>query len=302
MTWRRLGLLYCPDGTQPLLATHAALPVAVPVDGGDLVRVFFSGRDVTQRSSVGTLLVQLGENPKVVDVTSDPVLVPGIRGTFDDAGVSVGCVVADPAGDRLYYMGWNVGGAVPWRNAIGLAVGDARGGRFSRFSEGPIMDRDPIDPFTLSYPWVLRKGPQDWWMWYGTNLAWGAAKSDMHHVIRTAWSADGIVWRRRPEPIIRPENDQIAVVRPTVLALDGELRMWFACRGFDAYRLGYASSKNWHDWARDDSSAGIVPQSGGWEADAVTYPCVFKAAGEQWLLYNGAGYGATGFGLAVWEG
>jgi hypothetical protein len=34
----------------------------------------------------------------------------------------------------------------------------------------------------------------------------------------------------------------------------------------------------------------------------VTYPCVFKAAGEQWLLYNGAGYGATGFGLAVWEG
>jgi hypothetical protein len=300
MTWRRLGLVYCPDGSQPLLATHAALPVAVPL-AGDIVRVFFSGRDSSQRSSVGTLLLRLAEQPKVLEVTSDPVLVPGARGTFDDAGVSVGCVVSDPSGDRLYYMGWNVGGSVPWRNAIGLAIGDARNGRFDRFSIGPIMDRDPTDPFTLSYPWVLRRNPQEWWMWYGTNLAWGAAKSDMHHAIRTARSTDGIVWQRRLEPPIRPEDDQIAVVRPTVLASDGQLRMWFACRGVGAYHLGYASSGNRHDWVRNDSAAGLTAEPGGWENGALTYPCVFEAAGRRWLLYNGAGYGATGFGLAVWE-
>jgi hypothetical protein len=300
MTWRRLGLVYCPDGSQPLLATHAALPVAVPVES-DVVRVFFSGRDSMQRSSIGTLLIRLAERPILLEVTVEPVLVPGTRGTFDDAGVSVGCVVCDPAGDRLYYMGWNVGGSVPWRNAIGLAIGDACSGRFSRLSIGPIMDRDTIDPFTLSYPWVLRRSEKDWWMWYGTNLAWGAEKSDMHHTIRTARSDDGIVWQRERVPPIIPEYDQIAVVRPTVLASDHGLQMWFASRGFGAYQLGYASSKNWQDWNRKDSDAGLIADSRGWEAGAVTYPCAFKAAGQQWLLYNGAGYGATGFGLAVWE-
>ena len=30
----------------------------------------------------------------------------------------------------------------------------------------------------------------------------------------------------------------------------------------------------------------------------VCYPCVFDWAGETWMLYNGNGYGRTGFGLA----
>ncbi len=299
MAWRRLGLVYRPDGSDPRLMTHAALPVAVPL-GGDIVRVYFSGRDADQRSSVATLLLQLSAPPRVLEMARDPVIAPGVRGAFDDAGVSVGCVVSGPDGDRLYYMGWNVGGSVPWRNAIGLACGDARSGRFERHATGPIMDRDPIDPFTLSYPWVLRRGPNDWRMWYGTNLAWGAEKSDMFHVIRAAHSHDGIVWQRTAEPAIAPEADEIAVVRPTVVEWRGTLRMWFAYRDEGAYRLGHAVSADWRHWTRMDLDAGLSPEAEGWEAGAATYPCVFAANGRHWLLYNGAGYGATGFGLAVW--
>lgn len=300
MAWHRLGLVYRPDGSQPQLATHAALPVAVPLEN-DIVRVFFSGRDKANHSSVGTLLLRLAELPRVLEVARVPVITPGTLGAFDDAGIGVGCVVPDADGDRLYYMGWNVGGSVPWRNAIGLAIGDTRAGRFDRFSMGPIMDRDPVDPFTLSYPWVLRRGQHDWHMWYGTNLAWGAEKTDMLHAIRAARSTDGIVWRRDAEPVVRPEGDQIAVVRPTVMVSDGGLRMWFACRGRGAYRLGFASSTDWQNWVRDDAAAGLTPEPGTWEGNELTYPGVFEAAGRQWLLYNGAGYGATGFGLAVWE-
>ena len=39
----------------------------------------------------------------------------------------------------------------------------------------------------------------------------------------------------------------------------------------------------------------------GWDADAVCYPCVFEHRGGKYMLYNGSGYGRTGFGIAVLE-
>jgi hypothetical protein len=33
----------------------------------------------------------------------------------------------------------------------------------------------------------------------------------------------------------------------------------------------------------------------------ICYPFVFDHAGSRFMLYNGNGYGKTGFGIAVWE-
>ncbi len=299
MAWRRLGQVYQPTGHHPRLMTHAALPFAVPL-GGDLVRVYYSGRDAANRSSVGSLVLRLGDSPLVEDVAPEPVLSPGGVGAFDDAGCGMGCVVTGPDTDRLYYMGWNIGGSVPWRNAIGLAVGDAETGRFERYSAGPIMDRDTVDSFTLSYPWVLRSAPSAWRMWYGTSLSWSAEKSDMHHVIRAAISEDGIHWRRDARVVLAPEANEIAVVRPCVLLTDGHAEMWFARRPDGPYRLGHATSADMDRWRRDGASL-LEPEGDGWEAGALTYPSVFEASGRRWMLFNGNGYGATGIGLAVWE-
>jgi hypothetical protein len=279
------------------LVTHAALPVAVPL-GGDLVRVFYSGRDAANRSSVGTLVLRVGEVPRVEEASPFPVLGPGGTGAFDDAGVGVGCVVGR---DRLYYMGWNVGGAAPWRNAIGLALGDAQVGRFERFSAGPLMDRDPVDPYSLSYPWVLRLGERDWRMWYGTHLRWGTTAAEMRHAIRAAWSRDGIAWQRAAEPCLPPEGEEIATVRPSlVVEAGGGFSMWFARRNADGpYALGRAVSRDGRRWRRE--APGLEAEPAGWEGGAATYPSVFELLGRRWLLWNGAGYGATGFGLAVWE-
>jgi len=302
LAWRRLGLVFAP-GTRamdPALASHAALPVPFPLEG-DLVRVFYSGRDSANRSSLGTVILRLGEEPLLEEADPAPILRPGGTGAFDDAGIGIGSAVADRNGDRLYYMGWNVGGAVPWRNAIGLAHGDARTARFERFSTGPVMDRDPLDPYSLSYPWVLQRGPRDWRMWYGTHQSWGAAKSDMSHAIRGARSADGITWRRDTRLSVPPEGDEIATVRPAVLEREGGgFEMWFARRTEDGpYALGHARSADGRRWRR--APPGLEASAEGWEGGAVTYPAVFEQSGRRWLLYNGAGYGAVGFGLAVWE-
>ena len=300
--WRRLGRVFGgPTAGHPALLTHDALPVPYALDS-DLARIFYSGRDASNRSSVGSIVVRLGEAPRVEEEQAEPVLVPGGKGAFDDAGVGLGSIVTGEDGDRLYYMGWNVGGSVPWRNAIGVAFGSARQARFERRFLGPLLDRSPIDPYSLSYPWVLRLGSADWRMWYGTHLRWGATQADMSHAIRAASSTDGLEWVRDPQVGLAPENAEIATVRPSVIREpDGTFEMCFAARDLAGpYGIGRAASTDGRTWRR--VAPGIAAEAGGWEGGALTYPAVFEQAGRRWLLFNGQGYGATGFGIAVWEG
>ncbi len=74
--------------------------------------------------------------------------------------------------------------------------------------------------------------------------------------------------------------------------------MWFSVRG-DAYRLGYARSRDGLTWERRDAAAGLAPSAAGWDAEMVAYPHVFEHGGRRHMLYNGNGYGATGVGSAV---
>jgi hypothetical protein len=79
---------------------------------------------------------------------------------------------------------------------------------------------------------------------------------------------------------------------------DGDLyRMWFSARG-DAYRIGYAESRDGVQWVRDDAAAGLS-SSGDWDAEMQAYPAVFDHDGDRYLLYNGNDYGRTGVGWAI---
>jgi hypothetical protein len=37
----------------------------------------------------------------------------------------------------------------------------------------------------------------------------------------------------------------------------------------------------------------------GWDSEMIEYPFVFEHDGLRYMLYNGNGYGRSGFGLAV---
>lgn len=298
MRWRKLGRVFVPAGDRPWMRTHAANPVALAIDG-DRHRFYFNGRDASNRSSVGWVEVDMREPTRVLRVSEEPVLSPGVRGAFDDSGCSIGCVVPDGERLRLYYMGWNLGVTVPWRNAIGLAESCDGGLTFERVSPAPIVDRSAVDPFTLSYPWVLREGG-GWRLWYGSNLRWDS-KADMDHRIKSARSRDGLEWERDGRVVIEPsEAGEHAFARPCVVHDPDRYRMWYAYRG-TAYRIGYAESADGERWTRRDREAGIDTTPGTWDAESIEYPCIFDHAGRRYLLYCGDGYGRTGFGLAVLE-
>lgn len=297
MKWRKLGRVFCPDNHAEWMVSHAANPTALD-RGNGCFRIYFSTRDSSNRSSIAWVEIDLREPTKVQSIAKAPPLSPGTIGCFDDSGASIGCIL--PRGDKLwlYYMGWNLGVTVPWRNAIGLAIGNLDGEEFERISPAPVMDRAAVDPYTLSYPWIIEDS-QGLHAWYGSNLAWGKDKADMYHMIKSAVSADGLTWQRDGKVVIEPGNDtDYAFARPCVVR-DGDVyRMWYAYRG-TAYRIGYAESADGLTWKRRDQQVGIDVSPGEWDGDSIEYPCVFEHAGQRYMLYCGDGYGRTGFGIAV---
>jgi hypothetical protein len=301
MPWKRLGVVFLPDGKQAWARSHASLPAPVHI-GGDIFRFFCSSRDADKRSHVGWADIEVSETPRLHAMAHEPVLSPGVDGTFDDSGIGVGCIVEADGTLALYYMGWNLGIRSPWRNAIGVARATAAQSSFERYSPGPIIDRSPEDPYTLSYPCVLRFGAHDWRMWYGSNLAPTVGNTDMRHAIKFASSRDGIHWTRDGATIVGfASESEYALARPSVVRVADRLLMCFTCRG-PHYRLGAASSDDGLTWTRLDPTMGLGPSNDGWESKMTCYPALFWHRDRLWLAYNGNGYGATGFGLAVWEG
>jgi hypothetical protein len=77
--------------------------------------------------------------------------------------------------------------------------------------------------------------------------------------------------------------------------------MWFSYRSGTGtpYRIGYARSDDASSWDLRLQESGIDVSSSGWDSEMIEYPFVFDHKGERFMLYNGNGYGKTGFGLAV---
>jgi len=297
MQWRKLGRVFCPDNEHDWMVSHAANCVAWRLEE-HRYRVFFSTRDRLNRASIGWVEFDLRRPFEVLRRSDRPLLAPGPTGAFDDSGVSLACIVADGGALFLYYTGWNLGVTVPWRNSIGLAI-SRDGLRFERYSPAPVLDRNRVDPFSVSYPFVLPGA--EWRMWYGSNLRWGAEQRDMDHVIKYAIGSGPAEWRPTGDICIGIEDPrEYAFSRPCVIR-DGDVwRMWYSYRG-DAYRIGYAESEDGVRWTRRDAAAGIVPSDSGWDAESIEYPYVFDHGGARYMLYNGNRYGLTGFGLAILE-
>jgi hypothetical protein len=301
MRWQKLGNIFCPDKIHPWMNSHAANPVAQHLHDG-IFKVYFTCRDAENRSYISYAHVDMDNRFKVTYVADEPVLSPGEAGTFDDSGVAMGYLLEVDNRTFLYYLGWNLKVTVPWLNTIGLAIYNNVSKKFEKVSRAPIMDRSDEDPFTISYPSVMYQNGI-YRMWYGSNLKWGKVASDMNHVFKYAESTDGIKWVRSNKIHLNLQHpNEYALSKPFVILEDGVYKMWYSYRGngaIDTYRIGYAESENGFDWFRKDEEAGIDVSETGWDSEMIEYPSVFNYKNRKYMLYNGNGYGKTGFGIAV---
>jgi hypothetical protein len=141
-------------------------------------------------------------------------------------------------------------------------------------------------------------------MWYVSGTGWepkpGTKEPKHYYRIKYAESKDGIHWETKNRVCIDYRHDEYAIARPVVYREGGGYRMWYSFRGGDrAYGIGYGESQEGIHWIRKDDEAGIDVSKEGWDSSMVCYPYVFKHRNQTYMLYNGNGYGKTGFGLAV---
>ncbi|MBC7525082.1 MAG: hypothetical protein H7239_11665 [Flavobacterium sp.] len=309
MNWIKKGLIYVPNKDFDWQQDRAIAPVCDLISD-NVLRIYFSSRDMKGRSTP----IYLDTNPefpeKIISICGNPILNFGPQGSFDDNGILSSSIVNNGNDKYLYYVGWNPRVNVSYHLSIGLAI-SKNGGDFEKYSDGPILDRSPKEPFFNTAPFVLKESEDDWKMWYVSCTGWKMINNypEPLYNVKFAQSNDGINWKR--EAIVAIETDVFAeaVGKPFVFKEDGIYKMIYSYRNSveyrtnpeKSYRLGYAESENGINWVRKDNLIGIKFSSDGWDSIMMEYASSYIFKGKRYLIYNGNGFGESGFGYAILE-
>lgn len=305
-SWQKRGLIYTADQRLPWAKSHAQIPT-VAGRHGNAIRILFSSRDVQNRSWIARLDANADSLSEVLLVHAEPVMQLGKPGAFDDCGMMPSCVIEHNHLHYLYYIGWNVRTTVPYHNAVGLAVSED-GENYRRLFEGPIMDRTAEEPYFCATTCVrIENGI--WRNWYLSCTGWDHidGKVEPRYHLKYAESCDGIHWKREGRIAIDYTNcNEGGVVRASVHRSENLWHMWYSYRAQSdyrtntaaSYRIGYAESSDGLTWLRMDAPPGIKPSDDGWDSFMLAYPEVFELNGKLIMLYNGNGFGSSGFGYA----
>src|SRR5436190_1993115 len=225
MKWVKRGRIFAPAGQRDWVATHAMLPVADNI-GGDIYRIYFSGRDDLNRSLTGYVEIDVNNPQTILNISSEPVLGLGKLGAFDDNGVSPTCLVNRGSEKYLYYFGWNKGSTVRAAEVSGLAISRDGGLTFGRYSRAPIIDRTDREPYLiLVISCILIEG-NTWRMWYDSADEWQNPALPRYN-IKYAHSVDGINWVREGAVSVNYRSDDESRVSRASLLKEGDVyKMW----------------------------------------------------------------------------
>ena len=299
MGWKKMGLIFSPTGQYPWVITHGMLPVADKIND-DLFRIYFSGRDIFNRSRIGYIEIDINEPHKILCLSEHPVLDLGKLGCFDDNGVTPTWIVTHQNKKYLYYFGWNKGSSVRAAEVSGLAISEDGGKTFKRHSAAPIIDRTNTEPYTILVISCILIENGIWRMWYDAADEW--TNNDLpKYNIKYAESIDGIRWQRTglvSVDYMYPGESRVS--RASIVKEDGIYKMWYCYAiGSGGYKMGYAESEDGFKFVRMDDNVGIDVSEKGWDSEMICYPYVFQHEGKKIMLYCGNGYGKTGFGYAT---
>ena len=306
MRWKKLGLVYGPDGSMPWAKSHAMIPTPMRLNE-KVIRVYVTFCDADGIGRPGYVDV-LAKNPcNVLGVSSSPLLELGKPGTFDENGLLT-CAVTDIGNNRLfmYYVGFELGTKIRYRLLTGLAISEDGGNTFSRLSSTPVLERSATELYFRGGPYCLYE-QHKFRLWYVAGSEWIDldGKSMPVYDIRYMESVDGIHWPDRGEVVIAiTEPDEHGFGRPCIIPkVGGGYRMFYSVRRLSlrAYRLGYAESSDGRVWQRMDEKLNLDVTPGSFDSEAIMYAAPIEVDGQLYLFYNGNQFGRDGFAVALLE-
>lgn len=314
MPWLNKGQIFNIDDWKSASGkwTYAQSPQAIVFH--DRVRIYFSSRSKEHESELWISRPRfIDMNLDLTEFLSEPVEVsyaPGDLGQFDEHGIFPFSPVH--VGDEIwaYTTGWSRRASVSVETAIGLMKSND-GITFSRYGLGPVLSSQEHEPFLVCDGFVWHLGRR-WLMWYIFGTKWELVETstgmnaERIYKIGVAWSDDGMHWNRNTGKQIISDylGEGEAQALPSVIQVGNQFQMAFCYRNHvdfrsnpsNAYRLGFASSRDGMSWTRDDSKI-YVPRL-DFDAEMQCYPHLFLINQRRMLLFNGNNFGRDGFGLA----
>ncbi len=292
--------MFVPPGNLPW-ARHSATKPCVLIRSDGTPRVFAGFRDELGVSRPAYIDLDPADPTRVIRVSDKPLLDVGDVGMFDDNGVVPAEVLRHDARVYLYYEGYQLGVKVKFSSYSGLAVSDDDGESFQRYSTVPVMERMENESVIRVVGSVLIESGC-WKTWYtaGSTFvnAHGGSRPcyDMRYVV----SPNELEYRLPGSICLRPQlPNEYRLGRPHVRRVGQEYWMLFSRADRElGYRLGFARSPDGVTWTRDDSELSIHPSGEEWDREMQAYPYLFRAGERTFVIYNGNGYGKTGFGVA----
>lgn len=307
MEWEKKGLIFGPGGKYEWSKSHAQVPVVDLI--GDKWRIYYATRNSQNNSYTSYIEVEAGNPRNILYVHDSPILTLGRLGSFDEHGIMPSSIIDFDGKKYLYYIGWSQRKSVPYQNSIGLAISSDGGRTFEKFSEGPIIGVNHIDPFFTGTIFVLKEDNYCS-AYYLSCVEWKLVneKPEPLYVIKYADSKNGIHWNRNNIRAISFKDEQEGgLVSASVIKRGSKYFMWFGYRKFydfrdnanNSYRIGFATSDDGKNWLRNDDESGIGLSEDGWDSQMISYPNVVESGNKMYLFYNGNHFGKQGFGYAV---
>ena len=306
MTWKKLGRIFCAQSETELMVTGGRTPVPLLLKN-DIYRIFFGAYDHEGRGRIYSLTINISDPQNITSLHTSPLIDMGKTGYYDDNGIIPSCILTKDERIFLYTIGFSLKNKIIFDSAAGLAISKNKGESFEK-KTGPILDRSLYDPCFATSPFIMEDNGL-YRMWYVSCDHWEKLPDTSfrhYYNIKYKESLDGIHWSDKPQIAIDYASPhEYAISRPTVIKNgENDYQMWYSFREQEhvkTYRIGYAVSENGIDWKRKDEDAGIDVSEKGWDSEMICYPYVFVHKQKKYMLYNGNGYGRSGFGLAVWE-
>ncbi len=299
MQWNKKGIIFHD--------CHAQVPI-VDTNHDGFWRIYYSKRLNRGPSLPYYIDVEAGNPAHILFKSSEPILHPGDRGTFDWAGIMPTEILSIGPTKYLFYIGWANRIDVPYHNNVGLAISHNEGKSWEKFSDGPVLATSHREPGYVGTISIIQKNS----IFYGYYLScrkWEeiAGRIEPIYDIKIATSENLIDWTPLNKTAIGLTGDDGGISKASVFQLNNRYYMCYAVRkSFDyrenpahSYRIKCAESQDLLHWDKIDELGLDVSEESSWDNLMVEYPHVVEFENQLYLFYNGNGFGETGFGYAL---
>ena len=278
-----------------------AIQTPTPYLMEDRIRMFVGFRDLSGISRIGFVDLSSDNPENIIGISDKFSLDIGKPGMFDDNGVNLGDLFVQNKKLYLYYVGFQLVQKAKFLAFSGMAVSEDQGICFERVQETPVLDRKPGASLFHAIH-CAQKSDQGIRVWVakGFEWEWIEGKPFPKYDIGVSDSVDGIHFSDSVKtciPFYHPGEYRVG--RPRIYYYENQylMLMNWANRQHQQFP-GFATSEDGFHWNRNDELIQVIPPA-NWKSEmVVSYPSLFEAAGNLWMVFVGRQFGLDGFYLA----